>query len=287
MPVRTLRPIVVRPFGRPGWCGKFAVIVAGADVRARADVGVADVREVRHLRPFADMRVLDLHEGARLGARLERRAGAKVTERARRSHRSPISASTATACGPISAPAATRVRPAQDRERVDVQSGSSSTSGSIQVEAGSTIVTPASMCAALIRSRSDGRGGGELGARVHALGLGRVGRGVRADALAGRRRGADRVGQVELALRVVRLEPLERGPEVARAEDVDRGVHLADRELLRRRVERPRRSPGPSRRRRGRRGRRRAASAGSKASTVAAASRGPVRVDELARAARP
>ena len=26
MPVLTLLPIVVRPFGSPGWCGKFAVI---------------------------------------------------------------------------------------------------------------------------------------------------------------------------------------------------------------------------------------------------------------------
>src|SRR5215210_9055454 len=56
--------------------------VAGGDVGALVDVGVADVREVRHLRPGADARVLDLHEGARLGFRVEDGAGAKVTERA-------------------------------------------------------------------------------------------------------------------------------------------------------------------------------------------------------------
>ena len=46
----------------------------------------------------------------------------------------------------------------------------------------------------------------------------------------------DRVGQVELALHVLRLELLERRPERVAPEDVDRGVHLADRKLLGRRV---------------------------------------------------
>src|SRR5215210_4786039 len=54
--------------------------VAGGDVRARADLGVADVRKVRNLRPLAHARVLDLHERPRLRVRLENRAGAKVTE---------------------------------------------------------------------------------------------------------------------------------------------------------------------------------------------------------------
>ena len=44
------------------------------------------------------------------------------------------------------------------------------------------------------------------------------------------------VGQVELALRVDGLQPVERGPEQLGPEDVDRGVRLADRELLGRRV---------------------------------------------------
>ncbi len=55
---------------------------AGPDVRSRADVGVADVRQVRHLRPGADGGILDLDERARLGARLEHRSGPQIGERA-------------------------------------------------------------------------------------------------------------------------------------------------------------------------------------------------------------
>src|SRR5581483_11535386 len=40
---------------------------AGADVRVLADLGVADVGEVRNLRPLPHVRVLDLDEGARFG----------------------------------------------------------------------------------------------------------------------------------------------------------------------------------------------------------------------------
>ena len=47
---------------------------------------------------------------------------------------------------------------------------------------------------------------------------------MRGDRLAGRDEDPDRVGQVELALGVVRLEPLERRPERLGAEDVDRRV---------------------------------------------------------------
>src|SRR5215204_1678078 len=54
--------------------------VPGRDVRAGADLGVADVREVGHLCALADVRVLHLHERARLRPRLEDCAGAKVTK---------------------------------------------------------------------------------------------------------------------------------------------------------------------------------------------------------------
>src|SRR4029079_17040926 len=56
--------------------------VAGRDVRALADLGIADVGQVRHLRACADARVLDLAECPRLCSRLESGAGAKVTNRA-------------------------------------------------------------------------------------------------------------------------------------------------------------------------------------------------------------
>src|SRR5919197_532527 len=46
----------------------------------------------------------------------------------------------------------------------------------------------------------------------------------------------DRVGQLELALRVPRVEPVERAPQRRRAEDVGGRVQLPDRALLVRRV---------------------------------------------------
>src|SRR4051794_34980424 len=54
--------------------------VAGGDIRVRADVGVADIREVGHFRALSDAGVLHLDEGAGLGLRGKDRAGAKVTE---------------------------------------------------------------------------------------------------------------------------------------------------------------------------------------------------------------
>ena len=42
----------------------------------------------------------------------------------------------------------------------------------------------------------------------------------------------DRVGQVQLALRVRRRELPQRGPEIGALEDVDRRVELGDRALL-------------------------------------------------------
>src|SRR5262249_1090746 len=57
---------------------------AGADVRVLADLGVPDVGQVRHLRPWPDCGVLDLHERTRLRIGVEDRSGAKVTERPHR-----------------------------------------------------------------------------------------------------------------------------------------------------------------------------------------------------------
>ena len=71
-------------------------------------------------------------------------------------------------------------------------------------------------------------GGSELGTRVHSFRLGRVGGDVRHDADSATDKVADGIGQVELALGVVRLEPVERGPEHVGPEDVDRGVALAE-----------------------------------------------------------
>ncbi len=74
----------------------------------------------------------------------------------------------------------------------------------------------------------------ELGAGVHALGLGRVGSDVGGDTLAILNEIDDGVGEVQLPLAVVRVELLERRPDPVGVEDVDRRVDLVDRELLRR-----------------------------------------------------
>ena len=115
-------------------------------------------------------------------------------------------------------------------------SGSSVTVGSIQVDGGSTIVTPASMCATLIRSRS----AAAAAASSTRVLTPSVSLGSSATWTATRCPESDEiahgVGQVELALRVDGLEPVERGPEQIGPEDVDRGVRFADRKLLGRRV---------------------------------------------------
>ena len=55
---------------------------SGSDVGPGADLGVADVGQVRDLGPLPDLRALDLDEGARLGPLAQRRARAQVGERA-------------------------------------------------------------------------------------------------------------------------------------------------------------------------------------------------------------
>ena len=82
----------------------------------------------------------------------------------------------------------------------------------------------------------DGGDLGELDARVDSLRLDGIRREVHGDRLAVLDEEADGVGDVELALRVVRLKSLERAPQLVRAEHVDAGVDLADFELVRRRV---------------------------------------------------
>ena len=119
-----------------------------------------------------------------------------------------------------------------------VTSASISTSASIHVDAGSTIVTPASMCSLVDPVAQLPGDEGELDARVDPLDLPRDGRSVDCDGLAVGDEQAERVGHVELALRVVRLEPVEQRPEPVGAKDVDAGVDLAERELLGRRVRR-------------------------------------------------
>ena len=115
-------------------------------------------------------------------------------------------------------------------------SGSIATAASIQVVAGSTIVTPASMCAAVRAVAQERRSLRHVGAGVDAERGGRIGVPVADHRPAGRDERADCVGQVELALVVLGVEPRERGPQVLGAKDVDARVDLGQGPLVSRRV---------------------------------------------------
>ena len=91
--------------------------------------------------------------------------------------------------------------------------------------------------------------------RVDALGLACVRCDVDGNRVPVRDEIAHRIREVELALSIDGLQPVERGPEELRPEDVDRGVRLVDRELLRRSRRPPRRSTRGRRRRLERSGR--------------------------------
>src|SRR5580765_5665604 len=73
-------PDLRSPLRPAGLVGEVGGDVAGADVRALADLGVADVGEVRDLGAGADLGVLDLHEGPGLRALRELGARTEVGE---------------------------------------------------------------------------------------------------------------------------------------------------------------------------------------------------------------
>ena len=94
-----------------------------------------------------------------------------------------------------------------------IESGSKVTVGSIHVDPGSTIVTPASMCSRLIRSRSaTPAAASSTRVLTPSVSVG-IGCDEHPDAPAGGDDSADGVGEVQLALRVRRREPVERRPE--------------------------------------------------------------------------
>ena len=117
-------------------------------------------------------------------------------------------------------------------------SGSISTPASIQVD-GRVDDRDAGQHVRLVDPVAEGGcGERELGARVHALGLERIACELHGAGLAVGHEQAERVGHVQLALSVVRVEALESRPQLVGAEDVDAGVDLAQRELLGRGVAR-------------------------------------------------
>ncbi len=73
---------------------------------------------------------------------------------------------------------------------------------------------------------------GQLGAVVDSLRLRRVGEGQQLDALAAHRRGGGGVGQVELALRVVRGQGREVGEDLRGRQGVESGVDQTHRQLF-------------------------------------------------------
>ena len=75
----------------------------------------------------------------------------------------------------------------------------------------------------------EGGGVGQLGAGVHALDFVRVRRLEHRHHLPGLDQQPHRISQIELALRVDRLDPVERGPQFVSREHVDGGVDLPDR----------------------------------------------------------
>ena len=94
------------------------------------------------------------------------------------------------------------------------------------------------MCSSLIRSRSfAATNASSTRVLIPSTSQG-TGASVDGDGLAVGDEEPERVGHIELPLRVVRLELLERRPELVGAEDVDPGVDLAERELLGRGVAR-------------------------------------------------
>ena len=107
------------------------------------------------------------------------------------------------------------VRPRSTVNGLIVTSSAISTVGSIHVDAGSTIVTPASMCRSLMRSRSTAAACASstrvFTPSVSSEFCGNVSR----DTLARLDEQRDHVGEVQLALDVLRLEPLERGHRAA------------------------------------------------------------------------
>src|SRR5438034_7326715 len=68
------------PLGPVGLVGEIGRDVPGGDVGILPDLRIADVGEMWHLRPGADLGVLDLDERPSLGVGPEPRAGAEVTE---------------------------------------------------------------------------------------------------------------------------------------------------------------------------------------------------------------
>src|SRR5262245_2853253 len=225
-----------------------AVVVAGdragADVDAFTDGRVPDVGQVRHLRPAADRRLLQLDEvtNLRLGAdvgqrpqmaeRAERRRlfDRRLADHAIRQQRDAVGEARrahlrARADDTF---AADRGLPLDRDVRIDRRIRADR-DGVLDVRAGRVEDRHAALHQPVEdQSAVDGRDRRELLAIVYAGGFGGIRSDDRFDLRTGPGQNPDDVGQVVLALIVVRAHLVEGGPEPRGGEAIHGGVDLGD-----------------------------------------------------------
>ena len=168
-----------------------------------------------HLRALADLRLLELHEGPGLGPRGEHRSGAKVTERPHERALADLGVVDHRVRADLG-PAADDGAAAQDRERVDDRVGLDVDVGldpgrrgvddgdpGLQVRRDDLVAKPRA-------------GGSEIGPGVHAFANTGVFRTVHGNDAPVIHQVTHRVGEVELPLRVVGVEPRESTPRARR-----------------------------------------------------------------------
>ena len=186
---------------------------------------------MRHLRALADLRVLELDEGSRFRSGSERRPGAEVAERADQDVTADLRVDRDDVRSDLRTGGDAGVT-AQHGERMDravrleLDLGVDPRRLGVDNRDAGEHVLPVH---ALPQS---GRRVGQLDPRVHAFDLVGVGRLHHAHIVAVFDHEAHGVGQIQLALDVLRLQAVERRPQPGGLEHVDRRVDLADRELL-------------------------------------------------------
>ena len=220
---------------------------AGADVGPVADLGVADVGQVRHLGAVADGGVLGLHEGADLAEGAQHGPRSQVGERPDRGavadHRQLALGAHHPGAGPDLAVLERRVRPdhgvlghhrgaeqlgAGEQRHVVGEHHVGVDPGGRGVHDRHAVAHPAGHDPAVHLPAQLG----QLGPVVDALGLHDVVDREGADAQAVLAGDPDHVGQVELTLGVVVGQPRQRADEELGVEGQDPGVDLGDLALV-------------------------------------------------------
>ena len=202
-----------------------------AEVHVRADVRVADVGQVRRLAARPERRVLHLDEVADLDSVHQVRVRPQV--RVRTELHAFVEATVLDVAAGLDAHA-----PADHRAAREATAGLDhrvppDLDGGVDVGGGGIDERHALGHQPLVDALAhQARGLGELGAVVDAQALGGVLEPERLDAVSLLGRVADDVGDVELALAVVRLEFVEARPQQTRRDEIDAGVALLDGQLL-------------------------------------------------------